>query len=140
MSYAMHTGRYVENDVLSRSPEWLVPLLYEHLLGSLRRAEVQIEAGDLEGKAASLARATEIVLELNASLDREKGGEIASQLASLYSYFALEIMNVGRSLDRKVLGRLLELVAELHEAWTQAAEQVAPRGRLAGTQLRQATA
>lgn len=140
MSYATHTDRYLENEVLSRSPEWLVPLLYEHLLSSLHRAEVQIGAKDLEGKATSLSRATSIVLELNASLDREKGGDLAGQLASLYSYFALEIMNVGRSMDVKVLQRLISLVSELHEAWVAAAEQVAPRTRAVSEPLRAATA
>ena len=128
MSYAAQTTRYLENDIRSRSPEWLVTLIYEALLTSLRRAEVQIEAGDLEGKAASLTRASAIVGELLSSLDKDKGGEIATALASLYAYFSLEIMNIGRSLDTKSLSRLIRMIEELHEAWVQAAEKVAPRG------------
>ena len=31
-------GRSFEQDVMSRSREWLVPLLCEHLLANLRRA------------------------------------------------------------------------------------------------------
>jgi flagellar protein FliS len=104
-----------------------VTLIYEALLTSLRRAEVQIEVGDLEGKAASLNRAGAIVGELLSSLDAERGGEIATALASLYAYFSLEIMNVGRSLDVKTLSRLILMVEELHGAWVQAAEKVAPK-------------
>lgn len=129
MSYGTSPQRYLENDVLSRSPEWLVPLLYEHLLISLRRAGVQMESGDIEGRAASLSRASAIVLELAGTLDHEKGGEIAQQLSSLYAYFAMEIMNLGRTCEVLHLRRLTDLVAELHEAWVQAAEQVAPRNR-----------
>lgn len=128
MTYGTSPARYLENDVLSRSPEWLVPLLYEHLLTRLRRAGVQLESGDVEGRAESLSRANAIVLELAATLDREKGGELAEHLSSLYAYFALEIMNLGRTQDILHLRRLTDLVAELHEAWTLAAEQVAPRG------------
>lgn len=131
MSYGTSPSRYLENDVLSRSPEWLVPLLYEHLLTSLRRAGVQMENGDVEGRAESLSKANQIVLELAGSLDREKGGEVAQHLSSLYAYFALEILNLGHTRDVVHLRRLIDLVAELHEAWTQAAEQVAPRGRAA---------
>ena len=127
MSYASQTSRYLENDVLSRSPEWLVTLVYEALLTNLRRAEVQIEAGDIEGKATSLTRAGALVGELLSSLDAERGGEIASRLAALYSYFALEIMNIGRSLDTVALRRLIVMLEELRGAWVQAAEQVAPR-------------
>lgn len=127
MSYAAQASRYLENDVLSRSPEWLVPLVYEALLTNLRRAEVQIETGDIEGKATSLTRAGALVGELLSSLDREKGGEIAARLSALYTYYAFEIMNIGRSLDTVALGRLTAMIEELRGAWVQAAEQVAPR-------------
>lgn len=128
MSYAAPTTRYLENEVLTRTPEWLVPLLYEHLLTHLRRALVQIENRDLEGRASSLQKASDIVAELLCTLDREQGGQIAESLASLYAYFALELLNVGRSNGVGSLPRLIELVSELHEAWVEAAEQVAPRG------------
>lgn len=129
MSYTSQSSRYLENDVLTRSPEWLVTLIYETLLTNLRRAGVQIENGDYEGKAESLGRAGALVNELIATLDREKGGEIADRLSALYAYFALEIMNVGRSLDGGSLGRLIVMIEELHDAWVQAAEQLAPRSR-----------
>lgn len=129
MSYGSITSRYLENDVLSRPKEWLVPLLYEHLITSLNRATFQIESRDLAGKAASLDKASRIVLELLGSLDYERGGEIAVSLASLYSFFVGEIHAAGRTLDTTNLKRLVVMATELHEAWVQAAEQVAPRGR-----------
>jgi flagellar secretion chaperone FliS len=128
MSYAAQTARYLENDVLTRSPEWLVPLLYEHLLSNLRRALVQIETGDTEGRSKSLGKARDIVGELLCSLDRENGGDLAESLASLYAYFAIELLNVGRGTGAGNLPALIDLVAELHAAWVEAAEQVAPRG------------
>lgn len=129
MSYGSMTARYLENEVLSRPKEWLVPLLYEHLIINLNRAAVQIETRDMAGKSASLNKATQIVLELLGSLDHERGGEIATGLASLYSYFVAELHGVARSLDLIHLRRLIDMAVELHEAWVQAAEQVAPRGR-----------
>jgi flagellar secretion chaperone FliS len=129
MSYAARSTQYLEADVMSRSPEWLVPLLYEHLLSSLRRAGAQIESGDIEGKAASLDRATAIVMELLGSLDTEKGGEIAERLGSLYGFFAGEILTASRTLDVARLDRLIAMITELHASWVAAAESVAPRGR-----------
>ena len=117
-----------------RSSEWLVPLMYEHLIINLRRAEIQIEKGDLEGRSASLGKANDIVSELLCSLDREKGGEIAKSLASLYSYFAVELLNIAVSNEAGPLPRLIKVVEELHGAWVGAAEQVAPRAG-AGRQL-----
>jgi len=129
MSYAARTAHYLEADVMSRTKEWLVPLLYEHLLSSLRRARAQIEAGDIEGKAASIERASAIVMELLGSLDTEKGGEIAARLSSLYGFFAGEILSASRTLDVARLDRLLLMISELHATWVAAAESLAPRGR-----------
>lgn len=129
MSYGYGTkSAYIEADVLSRSKEWLIPLLYEHLVASLRRAAVQIELKDVEGRAQSLDKASGIVLELASSLDREKGGALAGQMASLYAFFISEILHVGRTQDPARLQRIIDMAQELSEAWTQAAEQVSPRG------------
>lgn len=126
MGYSAYTSRYLENDVVSRPREWLVPLLYEHLLAQLRRAATQIEQRDYEGKAASLERASDILIELMGALDHERGGELADRLAALYAYFATEIIVVGRSLDSGRLGRTVAMVATLHESWVIAARAQAP--------------
>jgi len=122
-----NASAYLEAKVLSSSREDLVPLLYEHLCANLRRAAAQIEAGDIEGKAASLERATAIVFELLASLDFEAGGDLAVRLAALYSFFASEISAASRTLDRQRLERVTNMVASLHEAWRQAAAKVKGR-------------
>ena len=122
MSYEEERGRYLETQIVSSSPEQLVPLMYQHLLVNLRKAGDQIEAGDKEGKAESLQRASAIVFELMGSLDMEKGGEIAMRLASLYTYFSRRISEAGRTLNRDIINELMELVGSLHESWLDAAK------------------
>ena len=124
-------GRTLEQNVMSRSREWLVPLLYEHLLANLRRAADQIAVRDYEGKAASLEKASTILFELLAMLDFERGGELASRLAALYSYFAGEVGTVGRTLDTALLARLIQMIGSLHESWTYAAVATSPRSSTA---------
>jgi flagellar protein FliS len=126
MSYNKYTSKYLENEVVSRPKEWLIPLLYEHLLTHLRRAQVQIRDRDLEGKGVSLEKASAIVIELLATLDHEKGGELAQRLAALYAYFSREIMNASRTLDPSSLEKIIEMVATLHESWVVAARAQAP--------------
>lgn len=121
---------------MSRPKEWLVPLLYEHLLAHLRRAYVQIEARDFEGKAASLEKASAIVIELLSTLDREKGGELAQRLAALYAYFGTEILTINRTLDTVTLGKMVDMVASLHESWVIAARTQWPTGTTAPTTAR----
>jgi flagellar protein FliS len=118
---------YREAKVLGSTPEQLVVLLYEHLLTSLRRAGTQIQAGDNEGRAASLERASDIVFELLSSLNPE-AGELASRLAALYAYFIDEIGAIGRGPDVQRLEPLIGLIASLHESWAAAAVAVAGMG------------
>lgn len=108
---------------MSRSQGWLIPLLYEHLLANLRRAKVQIESGDLEGKGESIGKASSIVIELLGSLDVAGGGEIAQRLGALYSFYGSEIMRIGRTLDVGSLDKIILMVADLHESWLVVAKE-----------------
>lgn len=121
MTYRNEGGRYLETQVVSSSPGQLIPLLYQHLLVNLKRAGDQIRAGDKEGKAVSLQKASAIVFELMSALDMERGGEIAMRLASLYAYFTRRISEAGRTLDIGIIDELLELVGSLHESWVDVA-------------------
>ena len=127
MSHRATIDRHREPDSPSRPKEWVVAVLYEQLLASLRRAATQLDAHDLEGKAASIEQANAILFDLLGALDLAKGGEIAARLAALYRYFINELMAVSRTLDREHLDRVTAMVAELHGVWVQAAEQVHAR-------------
>ena len=124
LTYSRNAAAYRKTAVTTSSKERLVPLLYEHLLINLKRADRQIRAQDLEGKGESLGRATEIVYELLSALDFDQGGEIANRLASLYAYFLQELRTVSRKLDVARLGQMVEMIEELHETWLEAARIV----------------
>lgn len=132
MAQSGFATRYLEHDVMSRSNEWLVPLMFEHLLLNLRRAAKEMERGDVAGRSTHLSKASAILFELMGTLDREQGGAVALQLASLYGFLASELMDVSRTDDTQRLQRIVGIVSELHDGFRQAAEQVAPRGATPG--------
>ena len=132
MSYQTRVNAYRENSVMSMSRAELVPLMYEHLLVGLKRASKQIRDRDIEGKAASVEKASGILYELMASLNFEEGGEIAPRLASLYGYFLRELTEASRTLDADRLDPLIEMVSSLHEAWVEATQDVASKGEVNG--------
>ncbi len=132
MKYDARIQAYQENAVLTTSREQLVPLLYEHLLVNLRRAVRQIRERDIEGKAASVEKASAILFELLGSLDFEAGGELAARLASLYNYFLRELSEASRTLDARRLEPVIEMVASLHESWVAAVRVVTGSGEEAG--------
>ena len=120
MSYGQQAEAYRNAAIVGSTPEQLIPVMYEHLLVSLKQAAKQIQSGDLEGKARSVTRAREIVHELLAALDMEAGGELSSRLASLYMFFSREIAGASRELDAQRLEPVTEMVASLHDSWAKA--------------------
>ncbi len=122
MSYQTSVDAYRQNSVLSMSQEELVPLMYEHLMVGLRRAGKQIRERDIEGKAASVEKASGILYELISSLDFDAGGEIANHLAGIYNYILKELTEASRTLEEERLDPLVEMVSSLHEAWQEVAE------------------
>jgi flagellar secretion chaperone FliS len=125
MTYAKQAAAYQNSRVSGSSREQLVVLLYEQLLANLRRAALQIQRHDIEGKAESLQRSSDIVFELLSSLDSKAGGELAQRLNALYTWFIAEIGAVGRTLDTTRLDRLIAIIADLHVSWAAAARQLA---------------
>ena len=128
MTYDMRSLAYRDVDVLSSSPELLVPLLYKHLLVSLRRAILCIRRKDIEGKCESTGKAADIIAELRSALDFEAGGDLSVQLSSLYGFWAKEISEAGSGLHAARLEPVAAMVAQLHESWESAARTVKSGG------------
>ena len=128
MTYEDRTSRYRETEVLSSSPERLIPLLYEQLLACLKRGSLCIERDDVEGRYKALGKASDIVIELISALDFEQGGDIAKRLASLYGFWAKEISEAGRADDTNRIDRVAEMVASLHESWIAAVRVIESGG------------
>ena len=140
MSQNPATSRYLENEILGRSPEWLVPLLFEHLLINLKRAQLQTQAADTLNRAISLSKASSILFELLASLSHDGCEEISGRLSGLYGFWLAELMEQNRTPDVQRLGVIIEMVGELHQAFLGAAEEVAPRRGRAARGLEMAVA
>ncbi len=118
--------RYRETEVLSASPGELVILVYDHVLASLLRARAAMAAGDVETRLTEIGRARDAVGELLATLDREKGGAVAGQLASLYAFFLKELAGLGFEPQVGRLDRIVAMVRDLREAFAGA--QANPTG------------
>lgn len=127
MAYASGANKYLEADILGRPRQWLVPLLYEHAVASIRRLALCAEAGDPVAMAREQDKACRIVGELLSSLDVERGGRIATDLVAIYGFVMAELPMAVRRRDRKALDRIATMLAGLHASFTRAAEQEAPR-------------
>lgn len=121
MSYSRQAGRYREVEVLSATPGQLVVLLYDHLLVSLRRARAAMDARDVEQQGECLEKSRNVLTELLVTLDRERGGEVATNLAALYSFLLGELVQVGVRGDGPRLDRVTRMIGELRDAFAHLA-------------------
>ena len=128
--YASANQAYLESRVLSAEPVELVRLLYQAATASVRDARRHLAAGEITGRSRAISKAVEIVIELSASLDRERGGELAARLFQLYEYIQRRLLEANFEQTDTPLVETLGLLATLSEAWDgvrQAAEPPPPQ-------------
>lgn len=113
--------QYRQTSIQTAPPEQLVIMLYD---GAVRFLE-QAKAALLEGQDASdpIGRAQDIFVELVSSLNREAGGEVASNLARLYDFWLHWLFQAQLRKDVTKVEEVLVMVREIREAWATIAQQ-----------------
>jgi flagellar protein FliS len=116
---------YREADILAASPSRLVVITYDGMISSLLRARAGIVAGNHDVTLPALGKARAFVGELLAALDRRKGGELASNLASIYVFVLVELQTITKSRNVQRLDTIIELMREMREAFATIANDAA---------------
>lgn len=114
----------VESGVMSADPHQLIVMLFDGAQASIRAARIHMQAGNTAEKGKSISKAIDIVNSgLAAALDREKGGEIAERLASLYSYIARLLLAANLRNDEESLDQAERLLEDIASAWRDIGQQ-----------------
>ena len=116
---------YQSNSVFTATPEQLVVMLYDGALRFCRRALGAWANGDKPAATTAVGRVTAIVHELNATLDMEKGGEIAENLRSIYTFLSGYLVESVTSRTPRSSAARWSILMELREAFSQAARKTA---------------
>jgi flagellar protein FliS len=124
---------YGTQQVKGAPPVLQVAMLYERAIGSLQEAVAAIEAGDINKRWSANKRAMDIVTALMASLDGERGGEIAQNLDQLYTYLLRRLPMVDVRNDPAPAKEAIELLKPLCESWQQLARGEQTQAADAGT-------
>src|SRR4051812_42677556 len=86
---------YLESRVLSADPVELVNMLYQGCTLAVREARHFLAEGRIAERSREINTAFEILVELESSLDRKKGGDISRRLSLLYDYMRRRLLEAN---------------------------------------------
>lgn len=110
---------YLKNIVETASPLAQVIMLYERAILALMQAKEDIKRKDIKAKIANINKASDIISALNASLDMQRGGEIAQNLRELYDFVGRSLFEVHSKNDLGLLDDIIEILGTLKSGWEQ---------------------
>lgn len=123
MTYSHAAAAYREHEVLTASPAQLVVIVYDHALANLTRARMAFQAGNIEARVEATGKARDALVELMATLDVERGGQLAENLRGLYGFLINQLLDLGLHPDARLLDRVTTMVSELRSAFAAIAER-----------------
>ncbi len=101
----------------------LVSMLMQCAIDNLAMAKGFIERKNYDKKAQSLRKVIAIVTELQSSLDKENGGDIANNLSNLYDYIFKLIIVASMENRPETITEASELMLNLLDSWNMIPEQ-----------------
>jgi len=114
---------YRETEILSAPPGRLVVITFDGLLVSLTRARAGIVLANHEVTVTAIDKSRSLLCQLLVSLDRDRGGDIASRLFSLYLFVLGELLELSMQPNVARLDRNISIIRELRDAFEQIASQ-----------------
>lgn len=110
----------VETGVMSASPHQLIVMLFDGAKMAIRTARLHMSNGNIQEKGKAISRALDIITQgLMAGLDREKGGDIAENLARVYEYIGRLLLQASLHNDVSKLDEAESLLADIDSAWRE---------------------
>jgi flagellar secretion chaperone FliS len=108
---------YQETAITTQNRGRLIVMLYDGAIKFLRQSIADIERNDFAAKGKNIARAQDILYELNTVLDTEKGGQIAQNLRSLYNFMQRHLSEANIRKDPQMIQEVIGMLEELNNSW-----------------------
>jgi flagellar secretion chaperone FliS len=106
------------------SPHRIIWMLFDGALARISAAMGHMRRGAVADKGKNLGLASSIIESLRASLDHERGGEIAGNLDRLYEYMGRRLIEGNLRNDVGALEEVHKLLTDLRDTWREIKSQV----------------
>jgi len=105
------------------SPHRLIQMLLEGALEKMVIAKGLMERNDIQGKGENISWAIRIIGGLQASLDADKGGEVAETLGSLYTFVVEHLALANAENDTTKIDECIQIIRNIKEGWDGISEE-----------------
>jgi len=112
-------AQYKKQEIQTASPRKLIVMLYDGAIRQLDIAEDAQKKQNYQTMVTAISKCRNIILELIGALDFNKGGDIASNLRSLYVYIIQRINTYNNKQDLSGLIEAREILVDLRGAWEE---------------------
>ncbi len=114
---------YIANKVKTATPIGLIILLYDGLIRFALDARDGFEEGTTQSVIDAMnkvTKCTNILNELNMSLNHEIDPDLCRKLSGLYTFFTLELSRALKERDPSVIDNIIPMIEELLDGWQKA--------------------
>jgi len=118
-TYSNYQNAYKKASVNTLDQTKLIIMLYDGAIKNASFAVEHMKSGQIEKVHECLIKTKNIVTELMATLNMDRGGDIAKNLQSLYSYMFSQLIEANMNKKTEPVVIVIDLLKELRAAWTQ---------------------
>ena len=115
---AAYLNTRATSSVHDASPHKLIALLFDACHENLAVAKGAMQRKDVKQKADAIKKAMEIIVQLQAALDFDKGGQVATQLDDLYTFCTNHLALANAINDIEKIDEVYRVIAELKQGWS----------------------
>ena len=121
MSYGIKAYKSVgiKDDLAVADPHRVIQLLMQGALENMAKCQGAIQRKDFTVKAQSISKSIAIIGALQQSLDMTAGGEISSNLFSLYEFMIGHLADASRDSSVSKIQDVIDILLSIKLAWDQ---------------------
>lgn len=109
---------YKSNEISTAGKLKLVIMMYDGVIRYLKESKNKIKKGDVAGRGLYISKAQRIIDELQASLNRSNGGDVAKNLGSLYKYIAANLTKANINGNAvPIIDESINILENLRQSW-----------------------
>jgi flagellar protein FliS len=110
---------YFQTQVSTVGQGEVLIMLYNGALKFLAQAKEGIVAKDYAAKGIAISKAIDIINELSSTLNKEEGGELASNLHNLYFLCSTRLLQANVKMDIKMVDSVIDILSGIKNAFEQ---------------------